>query len=66
MGSIPPVSKGSEMTSRGFNSTPRVSICIPAYEQPDYLKVTLDSIIMQDFDDYEIVITDDSTPNGYF
>lgn len=39
---------------------PKVSICIPAYEQVEYLKRTLDSILMQDFTDYEIILTDDS------
>ena len=40
--------------------TPKVSICIPAYCQTQYLKRTLDSILLQDYDDYEVVITDDS------
>lgn len=40
--------------------TSKVSICIPAYKQTEYLKKTLDSILIQDFDDYEIIITDDS------
>lgn len=41
---------------------PKVSICIPAYLQVQFLKQTIDSVLSQDFDDYEIVITDDS-PN---
>jgi len=40
--------------------TPKVSICIPAYRQTHYLKKTLDSVLCQDYDDYEVVITDDS------
>lgn len=40
---------------------PKVSICIPAYNQTIYLKNTLDSIIGQSFTDYEVIITDDST-----
>jgi len=40
--------------------TPKVSICIPAYLQTQYLKNTLDSILIQDFNDYEVIITDDS------
>ena len=39
---------------------PKVSICIPAYKQPDYLRRTLQSIMMQDYTDYEVIITDDS------
>lgn len=40
----------------------KVSICIPAYNQPEYLKKAMDSVLAQSFDDYEIIITDDS-PN---
>lgn len=39
---------------------PLVSICIPAYEQTTYLSKALDSIAIQRFDDYEIILTDDS------
>jgi cellulose synthase/poly-beta-1,6-N-acetylglucosamine synthase-like glycosyltransferase len=37
----------------------KVSICIPTYQQVEYLKKTLDSIQFQDFHDYEIIVTDD-------
>jgi glycosyltransferase involved in cell wall biosynthesis len=40
--------------------TPTVSICIPAYREPDLLRKLLNSIIIQTFEDYEIIITDDS------
>jgi len=40
---------------------PEVSICIPAYNQADRLKKAIDSVLLQSFTDYEIVITDDST-----
>lgn len=39
---------------------PKVSICIPAYKQADYLKKTLVSIFIQNYNNYEIIITDDS------
>lgn len=42
----------------------KVSICIPAYKQPHFLKRCLDSILEQDFSDYEIIITDDSPDNA--
>jgi glycosyltransferase involved in cell wall biosynthesis len=39
---------------------PKVSICIPAYEQVEYLKKCLDSILIQNYADYEVIVTDDS------
>lgn len=40
---------------------PLLSICIPAYERPALLKRLLDSIAMQVFKDFEVIITDDSS-----
>ncbi|WP_231427098.1 glycosyltransferase [Pedobacter sp. Leaf250] len=42
---------------------PKVSICIPTYQQLNFLELTLNSIKAQDFVDYEIIITDD-TPDS--
>ena len=42
---------------------PKVSICIPTYNQTKFLKRNLESILIQDYIDYEIIITDDSTTN---
>lgn len=39
---------------------PLISICIPAYKRVDYLKRLLDSIEMQTFRRFEVIITDDS------
>jgi len=39
---------------------PKVSICIPAYNQVKYLKKCIDSVLDQTYTDFEIVITDDS------
>jgi glycosyltransferase involved in cell wall biosynthesis len=38
----------------------KVSICIPAYRQVEYLRATLRSIEQQDFQDYELIVSDDS------
>lgn len=46
------------------SGAPRVSICIPAYEQVTYLQRTLSSIVEQDFPDLEVIVTDDSTSNA--
>ena len=40
-----------------------ISICIPAYKHVDYLKRLLDSIAIQTFKDFEVIITDDSPGN---
>jgi len=39
---------------------PKVSICIPTYKRPEFLKVALDSCLAQTFQDFEVTIVDDS------
>ncbi|MBS1668528.1 MAG: glycosyltransferase family 2 protein [Bacteroidetes bacterium] len=39
---------------------PLISICIPAYKRTDFLKRLLDSISIQTFQEFEVIITDDS------
>jgi glycosyltransferase involved in cell wall biosynthesis len=39
---------------------PRVSICIPAYNRPATLEVAIRSVLEQDVEDVEVVVTDDS------
>jgi glycosyltransferase involved in cell wall biosynthesis len=39
-----------------------ISVCIPAYNRAHHLAALLDSILAQDFRDYEIVITEDKSP----
>jgi glycosyltransferase involved in cell wall biosynthesis len=41
-----------------------VSICIPTYNRREYLKETLDSILAQTYQDYEVVIVDDGSTDG--
>lgn len=43
---------------------PKVSICIPTYNNIDEVKHLLRSIESQTFTDYEIIITDDSSDNA--
>jgi glycosyltransferase involved in cell wall biosynthesis len=38
----------------------KVSICIPTYQQTIYLKRCIESILIQSFKDYEIIISDDT------
>lgn len=39
-----------------------VSICVPAYKKPDFVIRLLDAVLLQDYKDVEVIITDDS-PN---
>ena len=41
----------------------KVSICVPAYKNPVGVERLLESIKVQSFTDYEVVVTDDS-PDG--
>ena len=43
---------------------PFISICIPAYKRVNYLKRLLESVAIQTFNDYEVIITDDSDDNS--
>ena len=43
---------------------PFVSICVPAYKRADFLIRLLDSIKIQTFKDYEVIVTDDSTDDS--
>src|ERR1017187_1335857 len=40
----------------------KLSICIPAYNRPEYLNFTLDCLV-RDFPDAEIIVVDDASPN---
>lgn len=43
---------------------PKVSIMIPTYNQKDYLRNTIISVINQDYDNIEIVISDDASTDN--
>lgn len=43
---------------------PKVAICIPTYEKPELLERLLDSIEKQNYDNYIIIVTDNSETNS--
>lgn len=43
---------------------PFISICIPAYKNVEYLKRLLESISIQTYTNFEVIITDDSNDNS--
>ena len=44
--------------------TPTVSVCIPTYNGVRFLERTLESVLAQDYDDYEILIVDDASTDS--
>ena len=42
----------------------KVSIIIPVYKVEKYIRRCIDSVIEQDFDDYEIILVDDGSPDN--
>lgn len=43
--------------------SPLVTVAIPAYNRPDALRRTLDALLVQTYDNIEIIISDDCSPN---
>lgn len=41
--------------------TPRVSVVIPAYNNAAYIVATMESVLAQDFDDFEVIVADHSS-----
>jgi glycosyltransferase involved in cell wall biosynthesis len=44
---------------------PILTIYIPCYNQPEYLRQCLESVLSQDFNDFKIIIIDDASPVSY-
>lgn len=49
-----------------FQPIPEISICIPTYNQTKYLIKLLDSILIQTFTNFEIIISDDSSTDDVY
>jgi glycosyltransferase involved in cell wall biosynthesis len=41
-----------------------VSVVIPTYNQKDFVHETIDSVLVQDYENIEIIITDDGSKDG--
>ncbi len=46
------------------NHSPKVSICMPTYNRAKSLKQTLPTVLNQTFKDFELIITDDASPDN--
>ena len=50
--------------SRSFNYRPLISVIMPVYNtNPEYLKVCIDSVISQSYENWELCIRDDASTN---
>jgi len=43
-----------------------VSVCIPAYRAERFIAATIESVLAQTTDDWELVVADDASPDGTF
>ena len=43
---------------------PKISVIIPVYKVEDYLRKCLDSVLAQTFQDYELILVDDGSPDN--
>jgi glycosyltransferase involved in cell wall biosynthesis len=44
--------------------TPRVSVVVPSYNNASFIGATMDSILAQSFEDFEVVVADHSSADG--
>lgn len=56
-------SKAISLTG-SFHEIPLFSVIIPVYNMEDYLERCVQSVLIQDFDDYELLLVDDGSSDG--
>lgn len=44
-----------------MNNEPKISVCMPIYNAAPYLRMCIDSILSQSFEDFELIIVDDGS-----
>lgn len=44
--------------------SPKVSVAVPSYEQKEFLREAIDSVLMQDYDNLEIIVADNASTDG--
>ena len=47
-----------------MNAVPRLSVGLPVYNGADYLAESLDALLGQTFEDFELIISDNASTDG--
>ena len=45
---------------------PAISVVVPMYNVERYIKICVDSILAQTFQDFEVIIVDDASPDNSY
>src|SRR3954453_8587039 len=59
------MSEGTVMET-GSAETPLVSVCVPAYKAERFIAATIESVLAQTTEDWELVLVDDASPDGTY
>lgn len=55
------VEKSIERKKQSLSDTPYITVCTPVYNQEKYIAETLQSVVDQTFDDFEVIIVNDGS-----
>lgn len=47
-----------------MDAAPKISVLLPCYRQERFVREAVESVLMQDFPDWEMVASDDASPDG--
>jgi glycosyltransferase involved in cell wall biosynthesis len=60
-----PFDRDGQLASTGLlRAAPKVSVVVPNYNHAAYLRQRLDSVLSQDFQDFELIVLDDASTDG--